>query len=617
MLSALLFALNVFVCGKLFSVEYQNQLGSIEGSFIAISRYAIGHFGDLKWWPLWFCGMPYHNVYGPVLQHLVAFIAVVGKLSPAFAFHKTVALFYCLGPVTLFWMATRFSGSLACGFWTGLLYSVFSPAAILIPAVRADIGGVWHLRRLYNLIVYGESPHIAALALMPLALIAVDVAIRRGKPVHFLLAAIALAALALTNVTGSVGFALLLVAYILAMGTRRSMAHIALIGALAYALAMPWLPPSTIRLIVGNAQHSQGMNYSIHFLPLVLVLAAAGVCARLPLDRFLRFALLLTFLTAAIVLPAYFLKINIVPQPERFQLEFEIGCCFLAGFAIARLPRPKLTGSVAALLCLATLFYDHAFAAKLIQPIDIRKTIEYKEAKWFDQNMAGRRVFAPGSISFWMNVFTNTPQLGGCCDQSVPNFEQRIALYTIYSGQNLGAREAEISLLWLQAYGVHAVGVSRRGSREWYKPFANPDKFEGFLFVLWEDDSDVVYRVPLYSDSLAHVIREAQRISRAPKDGSDVEPLRPYVAAINDPKAPPAKLQWITASHAKIDTQMQAGDLLSVQVTYDPGWRAFVNGSERRVESDALGMLIVHPNCSGPCALDLQYDRGFFRTAYK
>jgi hypothetical protein len=172
-------------------------------------------------------------------------------------------------------------------------------------------------------------------------------------------------------------------------------------------------------------------------------------------------------------------------------------------------------------------------------------------------------------------------------------------------------------LLWLQAYGVHAVGVSRRGSREWYKPFANPDKFEGFLFVLWEDDSDVVYRVPLYSDSLAHVISESQKISRAPVDGSDVAPLRPYVTAINDPQAPPAKLQWITPSHGTIRTQMRPGDLLSVQVTYDPGWRAFVNGSERRVESDALGMMIIRPDCTGVCAIDLRYDGGFFRTAYR
>src|SRR5581483_6248624 len=191
--------------------------GSIEGSFIAISRYTIDHFGDLSWWPMWFGGMPYHNVYGPVLHNLVALVAVVLKISPALAFHKTLALLYCLGPVTLFWMAARMSGSLVCGFWSAALYSVLSPAAILIPAIRSDVGGAFHLRRLYNLIVYGESPHIAALALMPVALIALDRTFRRAKPADNAVSAILVAALVLTNVTGSVGFAMVVAAYVLAM----------------------------------------------------------------------------------------------------------------------------------------------------------------------------------------------------------------------------------------------------------------------------------------------------------------------------------------------------------------------------------------------------------------
>ncbi len=612
-MSALLLALNLVVCGKLFGVEYLNQLGSIEGSFIAISRYAIDHFPNLKWWPLWFTGMPYHSVYGPALPHLVALLAVVLKISPALAFHKTVALFYCLGPVTFFWMATRLSSSIAVGFWSGLLYSVISPAAILIPAIARDIGGMWHLRRLYNLIAYGESPHIAALALMPLAMVAIDAAIRRGRIGHFVLAAISIAAVALTNVTGTVGLAILVVAYFLSAPSRIALARIAIIAALAYALVIPWLPPSTIRLILANSQHSLGTTYPIRFLPIIAIVALAAICSRLPFNTFLRFAFLTTAIAAMIVLPAFLWNINIVPQPERFQLEFEMGFCLLVALGIARLRYRAVIAS----LCLAALISDYRFATRLIQPIDIRKTIEYQEAKWFDQNMGGRRVFAPGSISFWMNVFTDTPQLGGCCDQSVPNFEQRVALYTLYSGQNLGPREAEISLLWLQAYGVHAVGVSRKGSREFYKPFANPDKFEGVLFVLWENDSDVVYRVPLYSDSLAHVITESQRITRAPTDGSDVAPLLPYVAAINDPQAPRADLQWTTSSRGTIDAELRPGDLVSVQITYDPGWRAVVNGHQRPIDSDGLGMMILRPDCSGHCTVELNYDGGLFRTAYR
>jgi hypothetical protein len=191
-------------------------------------------------------------------------------------------------------------------------------------------------------------------------------------------------------------------------------------------------------------------------------------------------------------------------------------------------------------------------------------------------------------------------------------------LHTIYTGQNLGPRDGEISLLWLEAYGVHAVGVSGAGSREWYKPYGNPNKFEGLLPVLWRDGGDVIYGVPQRSDSLAHVIQESQVISREPIDGSDIAPLWPYVAAINDYQTALAKLQWIAPTHATIDAQLRSGDLLSVQVTYDPGWRAFINGTERRIVRDALGMMVIHPECAGLCTVDLRYN-GWnpIRTAYR
>src|SRR5581483_4010897 len=302
-----------------------------------------------------------------------------------------------------------------------------------------------------------------------------------------------------------------------------------------------------------------------------------------------------------------FTTIAIVPQPERFQLEMELGICLALGFATARV---RYAVPVVAVFSLAALIANMHFASRLIQPIDVRNTIEYKEAQWLDKNMQGHRVFAPGSVSFWMNILTDTPQLGGCCDQGVPNFRQRVALYTLYSGQNLGTQDGEISTLWLQAYGVHALGVSGAGSREWYKPFANPAKFEGLLPVLWRDGGDVIYKVPQGSDSLAHVIAPSQAISRAPIDGADVAPLRPYVAALNDANLPAASMRWTSGHSAQISATFRPADLLSVQVSYDGGWHALVAGSERKIESDALGMMVIHPECTGACTLEMNYDGG-------
>jgi hypothetical protein len=90
-LAALLAAANAFVCWKLFFTEYTNQMASIEGAFIAFARYTRDNFGDLTWFPLWFGGMPYHNVYGPVFHHAVAAAALAAGVSPALSFHALAA----------------------------------------------------------------------------------------------------------------------------------------------------------------------------------------------------------------------------------------------------------------------------------------------------------------------------------------------------------------------------------------------------------------------------------------------------------------------------------------------------------------------------------------------
>ena len=92
--------------------------------------------------------------------------------------------------------------------------------------------------------------------------------------------------------------------------------------------------------------------------------------------------------------------------------------------------------------------------------------------------------------------------------------------------------------------------------------------------------------------------------------GLDVEPLRPFVAALNDPQLPLAPMEWKSRASARIAADLRTGDLVSVQVTYHPGWHAMVNGSERRIESDAIGLMVIHPECAGACAIDLIYDGG-------
>jgi hypothetical protein len=53
------------------------------------------------------------------------------------------------------------------------------------------------------------------------------------------------------------------------------------------------------------------------------------------------------------------------------------------------------------------------------------------ETKLHWPTLAGLAAVAPGSISLWMNMFTEVPQVVGCCDQGVPGIMHRIAMYAI------------------------------------------------------------------------------------------------------------------------------------------------------------------------------------------
>jgi hypothetical protein len=615
----LIFLLNAGLCRELFFVHYSRNMGSIEGAYVSISRYLMENWRDLTWFPLWYSGIPCQNTYPPLLHAIVAGTAAIARISPALSHHAVTAFFYCLGPVGIYFLLHRLGRSPAVAFAGAVIYSLISPSAWLIPAVRADLGAVWGPRRLQTLVGYGDGPHIAALALLPFALLALDVAVSRKRPMDCLLAAVSMAAVALTNWLGAFALAMAVVSCVLSKS--RSLRPAAGIAGLAYLLACPWIPPSTIRTIQFNAQ-TIGGDYRLVYrslpkytaIALFVLLLGRYIFTKWKVREPVRFALSFSFLMASITLAAEWAKIYVVPQPERYHLEMDLA--FILAVALLFLPYrrripPRWGASLLTILGLALAIQCRHVARNWIGEIDIRRTTEFKTAKWFDANMSGRRVMAPGSTCFWMNAFTDTPQLSGGFEQGVVNWENRVAVYISYSGDNAGGRDGEIAALWLKAFGVHAVAVGGPKSGEHYKPFRNPRKFEGLLTEAWRDGDDVIYRVPQRSASLAHVVSGQDLVSRPPIHGLDIEPIQRYVAALENPALPIAGLQWRNRHSAEIVAGMVPEQVLSVQVTYHPGWRAAVNGAARRVFSDGLGFLAIEPKCNGPCRVELVYDGGW------
>ena len=168
-------------------------------------------------------------------------------------------------------------------------------------------------------------------------------------------------------------------------------------------------------------------------------------------------------------------------------------------------------------------------------------------------------------------------------------------------------REGELGTLWLKAFGVHAVAVSGPRSTEIYKPYHNWRKFEGLLPIAWQEGDDIIYRILPDSVSLAHVLRPEDQIARAPASVLDFDFIRAYVAALEDPASPPAGMQWTSRHHAVITANLQSGQLLLVQVTCHPAWHASVDGVSRRITKDPIGQMLIDPQCTGHCIVDLDY----------
>jgi hypothetical protein len=616
-----LFALNVYIARDLFTVEYTRFMGSIEGAHVGVARQ-LAESWDSGWWPLWYGGIPFQNTYPPLLHWITALFALVMHVSPAYSDHAVTTFFYCAGPVTLFWMAHRLSAGVWPSFAGALVYSLVSSAAVLIPEVRRDVDGVFHPRRLQALVMYGEGPHITSMMLLPLAIVLLDIALVRRRPVFYVLAALGLASVALTNWLGTFALAAAVVAYIL---SRERSARIAAlvkcsgIAILAYALAARWLPPSNLAVIRGNEQRTAAISHmAVLHLAYVAILAAGLILACLWLDKrntpvHLRFFAFFAFFMSAITLSSAWLRIPLVPQPGRYHLEMEMALTPLIVFALAvplgRLPRvPRALVVLGfAVFCYLHIRPNVHYVRDLVKPIDVRDTSEYKVAAWFDHNMAGRRVCVPGSEYFWLNAFTDTPQLAGGFDQGMTNPLLPHVLHQLFSGEG-NTREGELGALWLKAFGVHAVAVSGPRSTEVYKPYHNWQKFEGVLPVLWRDGDDIIYRVLSNSVSLAHVLRPEDRLTREPASVLDLDFAKTYVARLENSEVPPAGMTWVNRHHAVITADLRGGQLLLVQVTYHPAWHARVNGAPGRVTKDPIGLMLIDPGCTGRCVVDLDYE---------
>lgn len=623
-LPIIVFLVNVWVIWRLFFTEYLDQLPSVEGEFIAMARYIQRHWPVYDWQSLWYAGYPAARTYQPLAHYTVAAFSSLFGLSPASAFHFIGALSYSLGGVAFYFLAKALSGSRAMAFGGALFFSLFSPSSVLIPGIARDAGGIWNPRRLQALVVYGELPDLTGLMLGMFALALLHRAMTKRTLGSTLAAALLIAAVPATNWPSTVALAIAIFCYIAALPwieMRDSLSRLAGIGLMAAAFAFPFALPSTIVSTYADANLMSDLPaHDVHrslsqALLLVSFLLIRFLLIRIRAGFGLRFAALWLNVLGWIVLSSTLAGVDILPQALRFHIALEIPLTLVAAFLIFRFgawrPRSRQIVAVAfTLFCVVQMVHYRRHAHSMIHKLDIAKTLEYQEAAWFDANMHGERVLAPGTVQFWMNAFTDTPQMAGCCQQSVLSAENLIAAYVTAAGYQSDAASADYSLLWMKAYAVDAVSIGGPQSREWYKQFKFPDRYRGRLPLAWSSGDDFIYRVPERVPGLARVVRKGDLVMHPPVNGIDVAELRPFVAALDDPSLPAASWQWKDTNTASIRAALTSEEVIAVALNYHPGWHASVAARNVPVHSDGLGFIVIEPACSGPCIIEMHWSPG-------
>lgn len=548
LLALALFLFNLWMVHELLGVDYLVYMGSIEGSRIALGRWIMENWQDLSWFPLWYGGVPFPNTYPPLCPALMASIASLANISPAHSYHVLMAGIYALGPVALFWLALHISRSRACSLASALFYSLISPSAFLISEVSRDLGSVWHPRRLQCLIVYGEGPHVMALTLLPLALLLLFIAWGKRRPVWWMAAVLATASVILTNWLGATELILAVGAWLLSTHSRpllKKWLWTIGVAACAAAVSSPWIPPRTALSFLRSSDFQSGsLGPNPGQTVITIILGLAGLIAllwafrRFQVEGRLRFVILFLYAPLLITLSGILVDPQLVPHRIRFHLIVEMGVALAAGLGLDAVfrrisPRQRI---IAICLLIAACVYPgvryRSYVRSIIRPVEIGTTIEYREAKWLEKNLAGDRVFVSGSTRFFLNAFADVPQFGGGFEPGSTNPLSAHVQYQVLSGANSGEKEGEVAVLWLRALGVGAIAVGGPDSREYYREYRNPSKFCGLLPELWSEGDDVIYGVPRRSASLAHVIRRRDLPARRPENGIDVDPVRTYVTAL-------------------------------------------------------------------------------------
>ncbi len=599
----------------LFHLDYLDNWTSIESTFISDARILSTNLPHPGWQPLWYCGTRFDYIYPPALRYGTALLSRIGHMSTARAYHRYTGYFYVIGIIAVYWLVLSGTASRTAAFFAALATALLSPSFWLLPAIQAD-SPLNVPQRLHVLTHYGEGPHISALCVLPAALAATFLALRKSSP-GYMAAAGALSALVVANnFYGATALAIFfpLIVWAVWAGERNWSVwwRAGAIAALAYGLSAFWLTPSYFKITRINLQwvaHPGNTWSMITAVILIALFCAISWWVGRPDREWTIFVAGSALFLSLYVLGNFYWGFRVSGEAVRLLPELDLALILISVElvrALWRRPRWRIPAAIAVLLAFfpAVTYLQHAWSP-FPKTQSLEAQYQYTITKWVHENLPNERVFPAGTIRFWYDAWFNNSQPDGGSMQGMLNQIIPVATYQILSGSR-----ADLSILWLQALGTGAIIVPAKTSPEPYRDYLQPEKFQGAASVLYDDHrGTVVYQVPRVHPGIGRIVnREAIQSIRKIRGGDDRDTLTKYVAVVENPDQPVTTVTWRGTDEMDLQTQASENQSVLLQETYDPAWHAYENGKELAIRTEPVMDFMLIDVPVGSHAIQMRFE---------
>jgi hypothetical protein len=448
------------------------------------------------------------------------------------------------------------------------------------------------------------------------------------------LTSLTIVAVALTNLIALYAFALIFVIVLLSEVLRgeavRKMKTALICGVVSYGLAAfcydySFIESSLSFNPLGGDFVLSWQNFAVMLMIFAAILSAFSIYyKKRRLSQHLYVASVWAVVFLMITVMWYFFKIPLAPQSGRYIPELIISISLFLGIAATSISRKllkavpeSLQSAWKPLMIVVTLVLIFTLQVatstwELTQPNnDIERTPEYNLAQWLMDNNGHQRVYATGTVSFWLNVFTEIPQLRGGSDQGATNPWWIDAAIEINAG-----KDEELSVLWCKALNIRYIIVVYPNADTPYYDYVFPNKFEKVLQLRHTYMGFSIFEVPLINSNLVQPVdvtslQDLETIKRI----DDVKALQRYVSLVEAEHTATVYVRYDEVDRLEIEvTNATEKTHILVKMTYDERWKGSIDGRSVTITAVGPDLMLINPNKQGNYTLELVCGKSVSET---